>query len=147
MLRSIMLAALVAGAATALWTAPSAATQPLSRPDDASPAVIRIADTKGATASTERKRRGAPVRRQGADEYWNDRLVAGRWLHYQSVNAGYPAAPDRYAGVHHIYIPGTICCLHRRHWPWMGHGHRHGVRHWVWMGHHHHLHRHHHHHH
>jgi hypothetical protein len=145
MLRSIMLAALVAGAATALWTAPSAATQPVSRPGDASSAVTRAADTKATPAATERKRRTALVRRVGVDEYWHDRLGAGRWLHYQHVNAGYPAHPGRYAGVHHIYIPGTICCGHRKHWPWMGRKRGHGARHWVWMGHHHH-HRHHHHH-
>jgi hypothetical protein len=145
MLRPVVLAGLVAGAAAALWTGPSAAAPTMSRPGDAGTVVTRAADTKATPASTERKRRPALVRRQGVDEYWHDRLGAGRWLHYQNVNAGYPARPGRYAGAHHVFIPGTICCVHRRHWPWMGHKHRHGARHWVWIGHHHH-HRHHHHH-
>jgi hypothetical protein len=142
--RCIGLAALAAGAAMALWTAPAAATQPVFRPGDAGTAVTRAADTKATPASTERKRRPALVRRVGVDEYWHDRLGAGRWLHYQQVNAGYPARPGGYAGVHRVYIPGTMCCGHPKPWAWMGRKHGHGARHWVWIGLHHHY-RHHHH--
>jgi hypothetical protein len=71
---------------------------------------------------------------RGDAAYWHHRLGAARWLHDQHVNAGYPAHPDRYAGVHHVYLPGTIRCCHRRHWPWMGGRHWHGHGHWIWIG-------------
>jgi hypothetical protein len=70
--------------------------------------------------------------------YWHDRLTASCSLHYQYVNAGYPARG--YEGeVVYTYFPGDVCCGYRRHWPWMGRYH-HGYRYWPWYGrrHHHH---------
>jgi hypothetical protein len=129
MRRPIVLAALAAGAAMALWTAPSSAMQRLADPSGAHTFLTRVADMD--------RQNG----RRRDSEYWHYRLDAARWLHHQHVNAGYPAHPGRYAGVHHVYIPGTIRCCYRRHWPWMGRReHWHGPRYWIWMGHRHHHH-------
>jgi hypothetical protein len=141
MRRPILLAGLVAGAVMALWSAPSSATQPVAKPEDRGTLVTRTADTKATAAAPERKRRAGVVRRHDVDEYWRHRLGDGRWVHYQYINAGYPAYPSRYAGVHHVYFPGTACCGYRRHWPWVGRTHWHGPKYWPWMG----RHRHHHH--
>jgi hypothetical protein len=124
MRRPIVLAVLAAGAAIALSAAPSSAMQRLAEPSGARTLVTRVADMD--------ERRHARSRRGAA--YWHHRLDAARWLHDQHVNAGYPAR--RYRG-HATYVhvqDDDDCCVHRRHWPWMGHKHGHGPRHWVWIG-------------
>jgi hypothetical protein len=140
MRRPIVLAAVAAGAAMALWTAPSSAMQPVAKPAGASALVTRTADGGQAAAPKKAKHRPVRVYRGDRGEYWHYRLSAGRWLHNQYVNAGYPV--DRYQGeITYVTFPGGPCCGHHRfhrHWPWMGHRHWHGYRYWPWMGHRHH---------
>jgi hypothetical protein len=127
MRRPIVLAALAAGAAMALWTVPSSAMQRLAEPSGAQTLVRRVADM-----DRYGRRRHARAYR-GDSAYWHYRLSAARWLHYQHVNAGYPAR--RYRGhATYIYVAGDPCCGYRRDWPWMGRRHWHGPRHWHWIG-------------
>jgi hypothetical protein len=138
MRKIFVLAALAAGAAVALWATPSSATQRIASPSDANTLVTRTADVDRTAARREPKPGHARVHRGGSDEYWHYRLTAGRWLHYQHVNAGYPAS--RYEGeVYYTTFPGDTCCGYHRHWPWMGRYH-HGDRYWPWMGRHRHYH-------
>ena len=133
--KAIVLAALAAGAAVALFATPSAAAPRLVNPSDAGTLVTRVADVDRPAA---RAARHARVYHGGGREYWHYRLQAGRWLHDQYVSAGYPAS--RYEGeVYYTTFPGDYCCGYRRHWPWMGRYH-YGPRYWGWMGrrHHHH---------
>ncbi len=123
MRRSIVLAAFAAGAAMALWTAPSSAMQRLGEPWGAHALLTRVADMDGGHA-----------RVRDRSEYWQYRLEAARWLHDQYVNAGYPARRYR-GGVTYVYVVDDPCCGYRRHWPWMGRRHGYGPRHWVWIGH------------
>ena len=100
-----------------------------AKPENADTRVTRTADVD----RPERKHGQARIHRGGSSEYWHYRLGATRWLHYQYVNAGYPAS--RYEGeVYYTTFPGDYCCGYRRHWPWMGRYH-HGHRYWPWMGH------------
>ena len=123
MRKPIVLAALVAGAGIALWASPSSAVQRVADPSDANSLLARTADVERTAARRAGKKRHARVYREGRGEYWHYRLSAGRWLHQQYVNAGYPA--QRYAGeVTYAAFPGGYCCGYRRHWPWMGY-HRH----------------------
>jgi hypothetical protein len=138
MRKPIVLAALAASAAIALFATPSAAAPRLANPSDADTLVTRTADVDRTTARQERKHRHVRVHGGGSAEYWHYRLSAGRWLHSQHVNAGYPAS--RYEGeVYYTYFPGDTCCSYRRHWPWMGR-YQHGHRYWPWMGRHRHYH-------
>jgi hypothetical protein len=127
MRKALLLAALAAGAAIALFATPAAATSRLANPSHADSLVTRTADVN----RPESKHGQARIRRGGSSEYWHYRLGAARWLHYQYVNAGYPAS--RYE-VYYSTFPGDHCCGYRRHWPWMGRYH-HGHRYWPWMGH------------
>jgi hypothetical protein len=123
----IALAAVVAGATLAFSVAPSTAAPRLANPSDASTLVVHV---NGKPAV-----RRARMARGYDGAYWHYRLEAGREMHYQVVNAGYPAR--RYEGeVVYRYLPGDACCGYRRHWPWMGHYH-HGHRYWPWHGRHH----------
>jgi hypothetical protein len=129
MRRPIVLAALVVGVAVATWSAPSSAMQRPAEPWGARTLVTHIADM-----GRERKRPHARVHRRASSAYWDYRLNATRWLHYQHVKAGYPARRYRGDSVY-LYVHDDMCCGHHRHWPWMGRRHGHGPRHWVWIGH------------
>jgi hypothetical protein len=132
-MRKALLLAALASTAIALFAAPSAATPRLANPYGADTLITRVADLdRPATRS------GRHVYHGGGRAYWHHRLGAGRWLHDQYVNAGYPAS--RYEGeVYYTTFPGDYCCGYRRHWPWMGRYH-YGPRYWGWMGHRHHHH-------
>jgi hypothetical protein len=135
MRKPIVLAALASLAAIVLWAAPASAMQRVASPSGEGTLVARIADADKPAARKDRKHRHARIHRHGrGDAYWHYRLSASRWLHYQYVNAGYPAR--RYEGeVYYTYFPGDDCCRHHRYWGWYGrkHGHHHGHAH----GHHH----------
>ena len=132
MRKTIVLAALAAGAAIALLATPSSATPRVASPLDANSLVTRVADVDSAAAPRKRLHRHARVHHGGSAAYWHYRLEGARWLHYQYANAGYPAY--RYEGeVYYTYFPGDVCCGYSRHWPWMGH-YYHGHRYWPWLG-------------
>jgi hypothetical protein len=132
MRKAVVLAAVASFATIALCVTPSSAMQRVANPGEANVLVTPIADLDRQAARPDRKHGRALVYRHGRDHgYWDHRLSAGRWLHYQYVNAGYPSR-RHHKEVYYTYFPGDYCCRHHRHWRWYGHDHGYWHRHGHW---------------